>query len=68
MLLPCCSLLMYVTPRDGLLGSTFDGITEFAVVIVRVFPELQALQVFILYFAELKDANPIRFAHQEDTQ
>ena len=42
-----------MTPRDGLLGSVFDAITDFAVVLVRVFPELQALQVFISYFAEL---------------
>ena len=47
---------MSVTPGDGLLGSVFDGITVFAVVLVRVFPELQSLQVFIRYFAEL---NPV---------
>ena len=45
-----------MTPRDGLLGSVFDGITDFAVILVRVFPKLQALQVFIWYFAEL---NPV---------
>ena len=43
---PAWFVFMYVTPRDGLLGSVFDGITDFAVVLVRVFPELQALQVF----------------------
>ena len=42
---PVWFVLMYVTPRDGLLGSVFDGITDFAVVLV--FPELQTLQVFI---------------------
>ena len=28
---------------DGLLGSGFDGITEFAVVLVSAFSELQAM-------------------------
>ena len=35
---PVWFVLMYVTPRDGLLCSVFDGITYVAVVLVRVFP------------------------------
>ena len=53
---PVSFVLMFVTPRDILLGSIFDGISDFAVIRVTVFPELQALQVFIWNFAEL---NPV---------
>ena len=44
---PVWFVFMSVSPRDGLLGSVSDGITDFEVVLVSVFPELQALQVFI---------------------
>ena len=39
----CMWVNMDVTSWNGLLGSGFDGITDFAVVIVSVFSELQAL-------------------------
>ena len=32
------AVLMYFSPCDGLPGSVFDDITDFAVVIVSVFP------------------------------
>ena len=41
---------MYVTPCDGLLGSSFGVITDFGVVPVSVFSELQALYGVILIF------------------
>ena len=34
---------LYVNPCHGLLDSGFDGITDFSVVLVRAFSELQAL-------------------------
>ena len=43
----CVGLPLYVTPWDGLHSSDFDGIIQFAVVLVSVCPELQALYVFI---------------------
>ena len=36
---------LHVTPCDGLFDSGFDGITDFAVVLVSAFSELQALYI-----------------------
>ena len=38
---------LYVNPCDGLLGRGFDGITDFSVVLVKAFSELQALKGLI---------------------
>ena len=43
----CMWVNLDVTSCNGLLSSGFDGITDFAVVLVSVFSELQALQGLI---------------------
>ena len=46
---PVWFVLMFVTPRDGLLGSVFDGITDCAVVLVRVFPNAGFAGVYLIF-------------------